>query len=68
MTEEKVNINRADAEELVTLKRIGPTVAARIVEYRVKNGPFKNPEDIMKVKGVGAKQFELIKDRIVAGR
>ncbi len=62
---DKVNINRADAEELVKLKKIGPVIASRIVEYRTKNGPFKMPEDIMKVKGIGEKTFDLIKDIIV---
>jgi len=46
------------------LKRIGPKYAERIIEYREKNGPFKTPEDIMKVKGIGPKTFELNKDMI----
>jgi len=45
----KVNINEADAEEIATLKRIGPSIAARIVEYREKKGPFRAPEDIEKM-------------------
>lgn len=61
----KININKADAETLAQLKKIGPTIASRIVEYRVKNGPFKSPEDIMNVKGVGQKTYDGIKDQIV---
>src|SRR2546426_6257541 len=38
---EKVNINTAGVDELVTLPGIGKAYAARIVEYRQKNGPFK---------------------------
>ena len=60
-----VNINTADAETLSTLKYIGPTIAYRIVEYRVMNGPFRTPEDIMNVKGVGQKTFDAIRDQIV---
>ena len=61
---DKVNLNTASVEELMQLKRIGPKLAARIVEYRESNGPFKQPEDIMKVKGIGPKTWELNKDRI----
>jgi competence protein ComEA len=61
---DKVNLNTASVEELMQLKRIGPKLAARIVEYRENNGPFKKPEDIMKVKGIGPKTWELNKDRI----
>jgi len=56
---EKININKASVVELDQLKRIGPKIAQRIVEYREKHGPFEMPEDIMKVKGVGTKTFEL---------
>lgn len=61
---EKVNINKASAVELRQLKRIGPKISQRIVEYREKHGPFEMPEDIIKVKGIGPKTFELNKDRI----
>jgi competence protein ComEA len=46
------------------LKGIGPGHAARIVEYREKNGPFKKPEDLIQVPGVGQKTFENNKDSI----
>lgn len=63
--EGKVNINTASAEQLAQLKGIGPALAQRIIEYREKNGPFENPEDLMKVKGIGQKTFESIKEAIV---
>jgi len=61
---EKININNASAVELTQLTRIGPKLSERIVEYREKHGPFERPEDIMQVKGIGPKTFELNKDRI----
>ena len=64
-TKEKININVATAEELVELPGIGKVIAARIVEYREKNGSYKTPEDMMNVKGIGEKTFEKIKDLIV---
>jgi competence protein ComEA len=60
----KININKASLEELMLLKRVGPKYAKRIIEYRKKNGPFKVPKDIINVKGIGKKTFELNKDLI----
>ena len=62
---EKVNINTASVEQLMTLERVGAKYAQRIVEYRETIGPFENPEDIMKVKGIGKRTWEANKDRIV---
>ena len=62
---EKININTATAEELVQLKKIGPKTAAKILEYREANGPFEKPTDIILVKGIGEKIFEMNKDQIV---
>jgi len=61
---DKVNINTASVEELVKLDRIGPKYAERIVQYREMNGSFEEPEDIMKVKGIGPKTLEANIDRI----
>ena len=60
----KININTASAEELVTLNGIGESYAVKIVEYRKAYGPFKAPEEIMNVKGIGAKTYEQNKDKI----
>ena len=60
----KININKASVEELKQLEKVGQKYAERIVEHRANNGPFKKPEDIMNVKGIGPKTFELNKDRI----
>jgi len=63
----KININTASLAELQTLPRIGPKVAQRIIDYRTQNGPFKKPEDLMKVRGIGEKVFNQIKDLITVG-
>jgi competence protein ComEA len=61
----KININTSSVEELTQLKGIGPNHAAKIIEFREKNGPFKIPEDIMQVPGIGKKTFENNKDLII---
>lgn len=55
-----VNINTADASQLSLLPRVGEKAAERIIEYRTEHGPFKKAADLMQVKGIGAKTFELM--------
>ncbi len=62
---DKININTATVEQLMELDRIGAKYAQRIIEHREKYGPFKTPEAIMEVKGIGEKTWEANKDRIV---
>lgn len=56
-----VNINTAEVAQLALLPRIGEKAALRIVEYRKANGGFKKTTDLMQVKGVGEKSFELLR-------
>jgi competence protein ComEA len=61
----KINLNKATVEELSQLKGIGMKYAEKIVQYRDKNGPFKNVEDLLNVQGIGPKTLEKNKDRII---
>jgi len=63
----KIDINHATAVELQQLKGVGEVVSQRIVAYRDEKGSFKRIEDIKKVKGIGEKVFEKIKDLIDVG-
>ncbi|WP_232843431.1 helix-hairpin-helix domain-containing protein [Sporosarcina beigongshangi] len=54
----KININTADAEQLMTIPGIGPSKAAAIIQYREEQGLFKMPESLMDVSGIGQKTFE----------
>lgn len=49
----KLNINTATQEELMTLPGIGEKRAADIVDDRTRNGPFRFPEDITRINGIG---------------
>ena len=59
-----VNLNTATAIELEALPGIGAKVAARIVDYRQKKGPFKKIEELMNIQGVGEKSFLKLRSQI----
>lgn len=62
-----VNINTASLAELESLPGVGAKMAARILEYRQKNGPFKKVEELMNVRGLGEKNFLKLKDQLTVG-
>ncbi len=59
-----VNINIAMHAELMTLPGVGEVMAERIIAYRLSK-PFERPEDIIKVRGIGPKTFERLKEYVV---
>ena len=63
-TSNKISLNNASKEELMTLNGIGESKANAIIEYRNNNGLFKQIEDITNVKGIGSSVYEKIKDRL----
>jgi len=62
-----VDLNGATATELAQLPGVGPGLAARIVAHRKANGPFRRPEDLLEVKGVGEKAFLRMRPHVKAG-
>jgi competence protein ComEA len=64
----RVNINTATKEELEALPAIGPAIAQRIVDDRTANGPYKQIEDLARVRGISAHTVDQLRERItVAG-
>ena len=62
----RVDLNTASAAELARLPGIGPAKAQAIIEYRAQE-PFSKPEDLIKVKGIGEKLYERLRDQITVG-
>ena len=60
----KISLNNATLEELMTLTGIGEAKAKNIIEYREKNGGFKEVEELKKVTGIGDALFDKVKENI----
>ena len=60
----KISINNATKEELMTLPGIGESKAKDIVDYRTKNGPFKKLEDLKNIPGIGENVYNNLKENI----
>ena len=61
---DRININTAGSEELQRLKGIGPALAEAIILEREQNGPFRYPEELLTVRGIGSKTVERLRDLI----
>jgi comEA protein len=59
-----ININTATKEILITLPGVGESTAEKIIKYRELHKGFKKIEHIMKVKGIGKKKFDNMKEYI----
>ncbi|HHP7909793.1 ComEA family DNA-binding protein [Acinetobacter baumannii] len=60
----QIHLNQATVSEFQQLKGVGEKKAQAIVEYRQKNGSFKNIDEIKNVKGIGPAIFEKNKSRL----
>jgi len=60
-----VDINHASEAELRRISGVGPVLAQRIIEDRRVNGAFESPDEILRVKGIGAATLEKIKKQII---
>lgn len=65
--EGRVNINAAGLEELMTLPGIGEVRARAIIDDREANGPFRYPEELTRVKGIGEGILAGLLDQITTG-
>ena len=61
-----IDINSADATQLTTLPGIGPSMAQRIIEYRIDHGTFRSVDDLAAVQGFGKKRLDNIREWLTA--
>jgi len=54
-----VNLNTASTQLLIHVSGLNKTLSKNIIDYRKKNGLFKNRNEILKVKGIGKKSYQL---------
>jgi competence protein ComEA len=60
----KVDVNRATLSQLEQLPGVGPSLAASIVEYRTRSGPFASVDDLLSVPGIGPAKLAGFRDRV----
>ena len=53
-----VDLNSADWPELTVLPGVGETLARRIVADRDQHGPFRDFDDLRRVRGIGPRTLE----------
>ncbi len=63
----KINLNTATEADLEKLPGVGPKTAAAIVADREARGPFSRIEDLQRVRGIGSKKFDALKDLVTVG-
>lgn len=62
-----ININRASAEQLEDLPGIGPAIAARIVDYRQRNGAFRSVDELEQIRGISGRMVEELRPLVTTG-
>ncbi|MDQ3745312.1 MAG: helix-hairpin-helix domain-containing protein [Acidobacteriota bacterium] len=60
----RVSLNHSTRAELEKLPGIGPALAARIVEWRERYGPFRRAEHLMLVRGISERLFRQLRPHI----
>src|SRR5207248_4519312 len=61
-----IDINRASAEQLQQLPRIGPELARRIIDRR-RVAPFRSVDELRRVRGIGVKILEEVRPFVTVG-
>src|SRR5882672_7575676 len=63
-----VNLNTATSEQLQQVPGIGPVTAGKILQMRKTYGPFKSVDDLLAIRGLGAKRLEKMRKYLTVGK
>jgi competence ComEA-like helix-hairpin-helix protein len=63
-----ININTANSEQLQQVPGIGPATADKILQMRKSYGPFKSVDDLLAIRGLGAKRLEKMRKYLTVGK
>jgi competence ComEA-like helix-hairpin-helix protein len=63
-TSRMIDLNLATASDLEQLPRIGPKIAKRILAFRDAFGPLRSVDELLSVRGIGAKTLDLIRPHV----
>src|SRR5882724_6904655 len=66
--ERPVNLNTATSEQLQQVPGIGPATASKILQMRKTYGPFKSVDDLLAIRGLGAKRLEKMRKYLTVGK
>jgi len=61
----KVNLNKADKQALMEAPGIGEKLAQRILEYRAKQGSFRDISELKNIQGLSGYRYEKLKDYFI---
>jgi competence ComEA-like helix-hairpin-helix protein len=62
-----IDVNTAGAAELCRLPGVGPKIAERIIRSREVAGPFRTPEDLLDVPGIGPAKLAKMRSLVRTG-
>jgi competence ComEA-like helix-hairpin-helix protein len=57
----RLNINQATYEDLLSSQSLSPKLAAKIIAYRNRRGPFTDLEELKEIEGIGECRYEKLK-------
>ena len=60
-----LDLNIVTAQELDKVPGIGPSIAVRIIQYRIEHGRFQTYEELLKVSGIRKSKLEKFRSYLV---
>ena len=59
-----LNLNTATVKDLEALPGVGPVLAKRIVEFRLKKGGYKRVEELLAIPGISERKWKAIREKV----